>query len=96
MNRRGIQNHAVVVDDRKAVCMDVEAIITVKIRFDKGQGMAGSQQFLQNGLPLFRLIRGSVVVFPTKLLRIGFPIRRKVPVLSRIALRALENFQKFH
>ena len=42
--RRGIQNDTVIVDDRQAVGMDVEAIVTVEIRLNAGHGRAGAQQ----------------------------------------------------
>ena len=42
--RRGIQNDTVIIDDRQAVGMDVEAIVTVEIRLNAGHGRAGGRQ----------------------------------------------------
>ena len=44
--RRGIQNDIVIVDDRQAVSMDVEAIVTVEVRLNAGHGRACAQQGL--------------------------------------------------
>ncbi len=38
--RRGIQNDAVIIDDRQAVGMDIEAIVTVEIWLNAGHGRA--------------------------------------------------------
>ena len=39
----GVQNDAIVVDDRQAVGVDIEAVITAEIRLNKGKRMTGSQ-----------------------------------------------------
>ena len=41
--RRGVQDHAVVVDEHKAMGMDIEPVIAVKIRFDADHGRAGAE-----------------------------------------------------
>ena len=66
--RRGIQNDTVIVDDRQAVGMDVEAIVTVEIRLNAGQGRAGAQQSLQDAAPLFLFVGSGAVVLPAQLL----------------------------
>ena len=51
--RRGIQNDAVIIDDRQAVGMDIEAIVTVEIWLNAGHGRAGAQQGLQDTCAAF-------------------------------------------
>ena len=61
---RSIQDHAVVVDEHKAMGMDIEPIIAVKIRLDADHGRAGAEQFLKNRMAFFVLARGRLIVFP--------------------------------
>ena len=96
MNRRGIQDHTVIVDDCKAVGMDIESVVTVKRGFNKGQRMASTQQLVQDLLPPPGLIGRRLVVLPAQPLGLGLPLLRDIPVLPHIPLRALENFQWFH
>ena len=86
---RGIQNHAVIVDNRQAVGMNIEAVIAVKAGLDKGQRVAGAKQFSQNVLPLLLLVGSGAVVFPAKPLRFFFQFRRDGAVLRRIPFRGL-------
>ena len=48
MDGGGVQNGAVVVDDGEPMSMDVEPVIAVKGRLDKGQRMAAAKQLLEN------------------------------------------------
>ena len=62
VNRRGVKDYAVVVDNGQSIGVDIEAVITVKAGFNGGQGMAGAQKFLQN-LPALSCSSGEVWLY---------------------------------
>ena len=70
---RGVQDDAVVVDDGKAVGVDVEAVITVKGGLDEGQVGTIPQQLLEDFPAAFRLIGRQLVVGPAQPLGFGLP-----------------------
>ena len=67
MNRRRVQNHAVIVDHRQPVDVDIEAVVAAKIGLDIGQRVVGAQKLTQDGAALLRVLRGCLVICPTKL-----------------------------
>lgn len=93
---RGVQDDAVVVDDRETVGVDVEAVIAVEGWLDEGQVGTIPQQLLEDFPAAFRLIGRQLVVGPAQPLGFGLPPGRKVTVLPRIALGAFENIQLIH
>ena len=57
MNRRRVQNHAVIVDHRQPVDVDIEAVVAAKIGLDIGQRVVGAQKLTQDGAALLRVLR---------------------------------------
>lgn len=49
MDRRCVQNHAVIVDYRQSVDVNIEAVIATEIGLDVGQRMVGAQKLPQDG-----------------------------------------------
>ena len=94
--RRGIQNDTVIIDDRQAVGMDVEAIVTVEIRLNAGHGRAGAQQGLQDTAPLFLFVGSGAVVLPTQLLCTVLFLRGGVFIATDIGGRVFHNIQSVH
>ena len=94
--RRGIQNDAVIIDDRQAVGMDIEAIVTVEIWLNAGHGRAGAQQGLQDTAPLFLFVGNGAVVLPTQLLCTVLFLRGGVFIAADIGGRAFHNIQSVH
>ena len=93
--RRGIQNDTVIIDDRQAVGMDVEAIVTVEIRLNAGHGRAGAQQGLQDTAPLFLFVGSGAVVLPAQLLCTVLFLRGGVFIAADVGGRAFHNIQSF-
>ena len=94
--RRGIQNDTVIIDDRQAVGMDVEAIVTVEIRLNAGHGRAGAQQGLQDTAPLFLFVGSGAVVLPAQLLCTVLFLRGGVFIATDIGGRVFHNIQSVH
>ena len=94
--RRGIQNDAVIIDDRQAVGMDIEAIVTVEIWLNAGHGRAGAQQGLQDTAPLFLFVRSGAVVLPAQLLCTVLFLRGGVFIAADVGGRAFHNIQSVH
>ena len=85
MDRGGIQNDAVVVDDVQPVGVDIETVITVECRLNEGQVGAVTEQLFQDFPAALLLVRGQLIVLPAKPLHVGLPFRGKITVLPRIA-----------
>ena len=94
--RRGIQNDTVIIDDRQAVGMDIEAIVTVEIWLNAGHGRAGAQQGLQDTAPLFLFVGSGAVVLPTQLLCTVLFLRGGVFIAADVGGRAFHNIQSVH
>ena len=94
--RKGIQNDTVIIDDRQAVGMDVEAIVTVEIRLNAGHGRAGAQQGLQDTAPLFLFVGSGAVVLPAQLLCTVLFFRGGVFIATDIGGRVFHNIQSVH
>ena len=94
--RRGIQNDTVIIDDRQAVGMDIEAIVTVEIWLNAGHGRAGAQQGLQDTAPLFLFVGSGAVVLPTQLLCTVLFLRGGVFIATDIGGRVFHNIQSVH
>ena len=94
--RRGIQNDTVIIDDRQAVGMDVEAIVTVEVRLNAGHGRAGAQQGLQDAAPLFLFVGSGAVVLPAQLLCTVLFLRGGVFIAADVGGRAFHNIQSVH
>ena len=52
MDRRRVQDHAVIVDHCQTVDVNIEAIVAAKIGLDVGQRMVGAQKLPQDGAAL--------------------------------------------
>ena len=78
MDRRGVQDHAVIVDHRQPVDVDIEAVVAAEIGLDIGQGMIGAQKLPQDGAALLRVLRRCLVIRPAELLGTSLRLRRGV------------------
>ena len=87
MDGGGVQNGAVVVDDGEPMGMDVEPVIAVKGRLDKGQRMAAAKQLLENLGALFFFGRRRMVVLPSQLLCILLELWRDQQIQTGISFR---------
>ena len=90
------QNDTVIVDDRQAVSMDVEAIVTVEVRLNAGHRRACAQQGLQDAAPLFLFVGSGAVVLPAQLLCTVLFLRGGVFIAADIGGRAFHNIQSVH
>ena len=91
VHRGSVQYDAVVIDHGQAVGVDIEAIVAAEPGLDKGKGMTGAQQLLQNDPPLSLGPRWGLVIPPAQALGPFFQPGRNVPVLPHIALIHLQN-----
>lgn len=78
MDRRCVQNHAVIVDYRQSVDVNIEAVIATEIGLDVGQRMVGAQKLPQDGAALLRVLRGCLVIRPAELLGASLRLHRGV------------------
>ena len=67
MHRRGIENHTVVVQKGKSMCVNVKAVVTVKGGLNKGHGITAAKQLLQDGPAPFLFPGRGLIVLPAKL-----------------------------
>ena len=96
MDRRGVKDHAVVIDDRQSVGVDIESIIASERRFNGGHGMASAQKFLQDLPPLFLFIRRGFVVLPAELFGVALFIHWDVLKAARVCGGAFHNLKYIH
>ena len=96
MNRRRVQNHAVIVDHRQPVDVDIEAVVAAKIGLDIGQRVVGAQKLTQDGAALLRVLRGCLVICPTKLLGTSLRLRRGVFIPACIRRGTLHQVDWVH
>lgn len=81
MDRRCVQDHAVIIDHRQPVGVDVEAIITAEGRFDERQRVARSQKLPQDLCPHIPLLRTGLIVPPAQHFCLFLKLSRHVPVV---------------